>query len=123
MGQRFYFLIIITAIIFIVFEATSYTAFAQEEVQNPPATTLPNPLGETNTVWELIDKIIAALRDFIAPPIVGLMVMYGAFQILTASDSEDKFKSGKKTILYAVIGYAIILIASGISLIIKDVLR
>jgi len=91
--------------------------------ENPPAVTLPNPLGTTNTVWELIDKIIAGLRDFIAPPIVGLMVMYGAFQILTASDSEDKFKSGKKTILYAVIGYAIILVASGISLIIKDVFK
>lgn len=98
-------------------------ALADEGGENPSPITLPNPLGTTDTVWELIDKIIAALRDFIAPPIVGLMVIYGAFQILTASDNEDKFKSGKKTILYAVIGYAIIFIASGISLIIRDVLR
>lgn len=84
--------------------------------------TLPNPLGETNDVWELIDRIIDALRNYIAPPIVTLMVLYGAFQILTAADNQEKFKSGKKTILYAVIAYAIIFLASGISLVIRDVL-
>ena len=89
----------------------------------PGRISLPNPLGTTTTVSELINNIIRALRDYIAPPIVGIMIIYGAFQILFAAGSEEKFKTGKKTILYAVIGYAIILIASGISSIIVDVLR
>ncbi len=97
---------------------------ADEGGTNPPCppNELCNPLGETDTVMELIDKIIAALRDYIAPPIVALMVLYGAFQILFAGGEPEKFATGRKTILYAAIGYAIILIASGISLIIKSVL-
>ncbi len=115
----------IKKILFSVIFFTAIFSFAlqfarADECIPPCSVTLPNPLGTTDTVWKLIDTIITALRDKIAPPIVGLMVIYGAFQILFAGGEPEKFKTGRKTILYAVIGYAIIFVASGIDLIIKD---
>ena len=98
-------------------------AVADEPGSNQSPISLPNPLGTTSTIIELINKIISALRDYIAPPIVTIMILFGAFQMLFAQGDPEKFSTGKKTILYAVIGYFIILIASGISLVIKDVLK
>ena len=80
-----------------------------------------NPLG-SGTISDLINQIIDALVKNIAPPIFTAVVLYAAFQILTAGGDPEKFKNGKKTILYAVVGYSIILMAWGISSIIKDLL-
>ena len=80
---------------------------------------LPNPLGETETIPQLLEQIVRFLRD-IASPIVAIVVIYGAFQILFAAGDPEKFATGKKTILYAVIGYAIIWIGWGIAKIIED---
>lgn len=112
------------AIFAIFFIMSADIILADEGGTNPscPPNELCNPLGDTDTIMKLIDKIIAALHDYIAPPIVALMVLYGAFQILFAGGEPEKFATGRKTILYAAIGYAIIFIASGISLIIKSVL-
>lgn len=70
---------------------------------------LPNPL-KIESIEGLIDRVMTALY-FIIPPIAVLMVIIGAFQILTAAGSEEKFKTGKRTITYAVIGIAIFLLA------------
>jgi len=70
---------------------------------------LPNPL-KIQSITELLNRIINAL-NFIIPPIAVLMVIVGAFQILTAGGAEDKYKTGKRTITYAVIGIAIFLLA------------
>ncbi len=102
--------------------ASSFLNTAKADEGGGTGLGLPNPLGNTSDVWQLIDKIIKTLRDYFAPPIVGLMIMYGAYQILFAGGSEDKFKNGKKTILYAVVGFVIIVVASGISALIKNVL-
>ena len=87
------------------------------------AITLPNPLAPASDLFQLLTAIITALRVYIAPPILGLVVMYGAFQMLFAAGDPTKFTTGKKTILYAVIGYAIILIANGVALIIQDLVQ
>ncbi|PIW97782.1 hypothetical protein COZ81_00735 [Candidatus Jorgensenbacteria bacterium CG_4_8_14_3_um_filter_38_10] len=96
--------------------------FAQQ-CQNPPCVTigLSNPIG-SGTIADVVTKIVDGLRDYIAPPIVAAMILFAAFQILTAGGNEEKFKKGKKTLLYAVIGYAIIIISSGIIYLIEDVL-
>ena len=84
---------------------------------------LHNPLGpDTNTIMDVIQNIIVGLRDKIAPPIVAIMVLYGGFQMLFAGGVPETFSKGRETILYAVVGYAIIFIASGISAIITDIL-
>lgn len=82
---------------------------------------LPNPLGETGTIPELLEKIVSWLI-LIASPIAAGMIIYGAFQILFAAGDPEKFKIGKRTILYTVVAYAIIFVGWGIVSIIEDVL-
>ena len=82
---------------------------------------LHNPAGSNKTIAELIHNITSGLVT-VATPIVAIMVLIGAFQILFATGDPEKFKRGKKTILYTIIGYAIILVASGITSIIKNLL-
>lgn len=85
---------------------------------------LPNPLGAGNTtISQIINNVASYLSIYIAPPIVTIMIIFAAFQILTAGDNPDKVKTGKEIILWTVIGYAIILISWGITSIIQQLLR
>lgn len=81
---------------------------------------LPNPL-KTENITDLINQVTTYLI-MIAAPIVTIMVIVGAFQILTAGGNPEKFKKGKQTIFYAVIGFSIVLIAKGITALIKQLL-
>lgn len=83
---------------------------------------LTNPWGEGSTIPGVLDNIIEFLRDYIAPPIVAIMVIFGGFQMLFAQGDPERFSTGKKTILYAVVGYIIIIVASGISSLIESIL-
>ncbi|MDI6734327.1 MAG: hypothetical protein QMD50_02430 [Patescibacteria group bacterium] len=91
-------------------------------IQTSSTVCLTNPLNATSTIG-ILNNIIIALQVYIAPPIAAIMVLIGAFQILFAAGDPEKFKTGKKTILYAFIGYAIVLIAGGITSIITDILK
>lgn len=81
---------------------------------------LPNPLGYDNLL-DLLNGIMGKLI-IIAAPIVTIMVLYGAFKIMTAGDNPDRVKEGKNVILYAAIGYAILLVGSGFIYVIKELL-
>ena len=90
--------------------------------------TLTNPLctgGQANcqnsTATGLIKNIVGWIFTLATPIAVG-MIIVGALQMVTAAGSEDKFSTGKRTVLYAVIGYAIILIGWGITSIIQSLL-
>ncbi len=71
---------------------------------------LPNPLLKGTTIQNIFDKIIAALRVVI-PSIAAGVIIYAAFQILTAGGDTGKFATAKKTIGYAVAGLALFLVA------------
>ena len=58
----------------------------------------------------------------IAIPLVVIMVLVGAFQIMTAGGDPEKFSTGRKTITYAIVGFAAALIGLGIVSIIKSFL-
>jgi hypothetical protein len=79
--------------------------------------------GGNTTIAQLINNIAYYLSVYIAPPIVTLMILFAAFQILTAGDNPEKLTSAKNMILWTVIGYVIILIAWGITSIIQQLLR
>lgn len=79
-----------------------------------------NPLGCAQ-VTDCIQSILNGLI-YLAAPIVAIMVLVGGFQIMASGGNEEKLKTGKNTILYAVIGYAIILLASGVAAVINDVI-
>ena len=84
--------------------------------------TIPNPLGEGATIESLLQRIIDFLAFTIGPVIVVLMVVIAAFQMITAGGNPDKISSGRKTLTFALVGYAIILLADGLISVIKDIL-
>ncbi|MDE1970667.1 MAG: hypothetical protein KGI50_03780 [Patescibacteria group bacterium] len=63
-----------------------------------------NPLS-SNSVFDIINNVTAFLQPF-AAAVVVIMILVGAFQILTGNPSQ--ITTGRKTILWAVIGFAII---------------
>lgn len=65
-----------------------------------------NPL-EADTIEEILCAITNLLKTF-GLGIGIVMVIWGGIQILAAGGSEEKATQGKKTITWAVIGYAII---------------
>ncbi|MDO8584530.1 MAG: hypothetical protein Q7R85_00185 [bacterium] len=89
-------------------------------VKTAHAITIANPLGY-NTISDLICGIAAALA-VIAGAIAVIMVLYGAFQILTAGGEPKKFEEGRHTIIYAAIGLAVVLLASGIVSLVGNIL-
>jgi len=87
----------------------------------PVEVQLPNPLGSTSTVDSLLHRIVDWLVT-VAAPIAAVMIIYGAFQTLFAGGDPEKFTKGRKTILYAVVGYGIIFIGWGLVSIIEKLL-
>lgn len=82
---------------------------------------LENPLRTDDPV-ELLGSIVDWLI-IAGAPIAVVMVIYGAFQIMTAQGDTEKFTSGRKTIVYAIVGYGIIICAWGIVAVIQSVLE
>lgn len=72
----------------------------------PLNVSLPNPL-KAQSVEQLLNGVAAFLLT-IAVPIATIMIIIGGFQILTAAGNPEKVQLGRKTIVYAVIGLAII---------------
>lgn len=104
---------------------TCQTGVCRSSVTPPPPgggpITLTNPLGGTSDIRDLIQRFATILRDF-ATPVAVLMILFGAFRILTAAGDPAKFETGKKILLYTAIGYAIVFIGWGIVSIIESLL-
>ena len=79
-----------------------------------------NPLRAQN-VSDII-TIVANYLFGIGGAVATVMVLVGAFQILTAAGDPKKFGDGKKTIIYAAIGYAILLLSGGVASLVANVL-
>lgn len=84
------------------------------------ADAIPNPL-RYGTVPELIQAIVGAFQ-ILAGGVATVMVLWGAFKILTAGGEPKKFEEGKHTIVYAAIGLAIVFLAGGVVSLVANVL-
>ena len=74
---------------------------------------LTNPIG-CGTFGCVVTNVINFLIT-IAIPLCAIMVLIGGFQMITSAGNPEKFKSGRNTILYAVAGFAVVLLAKGVS--------
>ena len=54
--------------------------------------------------------------------IAFLLIVYAGFMIMTAGGNSEKVKKGRDVVLYAVIGFAVILFAQAVVFILKDLL-
>lgn len=70
---------------------------------------LPNPLSAGN-FEDLIDAIVSWLL-VIALPVVVLLIIFGGAQYMFAGVNPEQQRKAKNIILYALIGYAIILLS------------
>jgi len=90
---------------------------------SPPASiNFTDPLGGSETFASVANNVIYFLSTTIAIPLTAIMVLVGAFQITTSAGDPEKFSQGRKTILYAAIGFLIALVATGVTSIIKSAL-
>ncbi len=85
-------------------------------------TNITNPLA-TGSISDLINNITNYLVVYIAPSIVTLMILWGAFRMLTAAGDPEKFATGRKTVIYAVAGYVVVLLAAGITKVVIPLLN
>jgi len=81
---------------------------------------LTNPLSY-DTLEEILDAVAGFLFT-ISIPIMVIIIIIGAFQLITAGGSEEKIRKGKKTITWAVIGFVVVLVAGSIASLIKNIL-
>ncbi|MEK7640940.1 MAG: hypothetical protein AAB389_03010 [Patescibacteria group bacterium] len=102
-----------TAILVIAMAALPFLALAGHtsgHVEPLTSIELPNPLLKGTTIETVFSKIVGALKVVI-PSIAAGVIIYAAFQILTAGGDTAKFATAKKTIGYAVAGLALFLVA------------
>lgn len=79
-----------------------------------------NPLKDM-TLGDLLNTILQGLT-ILAIPVVTVMIIIGAYYLITSAGSADKVKKGKDYILWAVVGFAILLLASSVTAIITNFL-
>ncbi len=109
-----------------LFAAGATVAFAQ--VQNgATSVTLCDPLGNNcayggETFATVANNVINFLSINIAVPLAVIMVLVGAFQMMTSAGDPEKFTQGRKTLTYAAIGFAIAILAGGITSLIQSVI-
>lgn len=74
--------------------------------------TIQNPLT-ANSIPEVLDAIINFLLT-LAAPIAVIMTIFAGYLFLIAGDNQEKVKTARKTLLYVVIGVAILILSKGI---------
>lgn len=82
----------------------------------PPADsstfTLPNPLS-SQSITDILDKIIDFML-IVAGPVAVIMTIYAAYLFITAGDNQERIKTARKTLMYVIIGVAILILSKGI---------
>lgn len=82
---------------------------------------LVNPL-RFGKLEELLDAIAGFLFK-VSIPLFVVVIIIGAFQLITAGGNEERISKGKKTITWAVIGFVVILLAASVAALIQNFLE
>jgi len=82
---------------------------------------IPNPLGTGTTLMNVIDRFIDYALVLLVPLSI-IMVLLTGFFYMTAGGNEEKVKRAHQTLIWTVIGIAIVLLAKSAQLIIQSAL-
>lgn len=74
--------------------------------------------GFTDLLNSLIDGLL-----LLAVPVTVVMIIVGAYYIITSGGNPGKRTKGKDYILWSVIGFAILILAKSVVLIVRDFLK
>lgn len=88
-----------------------------------PSGGLTNPLGSSCTSLTCPASRVVNLLFTIAIPLCAIMVLVGGFQMMMSAGNPEKFSKGKKTLVYAAIGFAVVLIAGSVATLIQNFLQ
>jgi hypothetical protein len=83
--------------------------------------TLTDPLNGA-TFQTVVTNVTTFLFSYVAIPLCVIMVLVGAFQMMTSAGDPEKFGKGRKTLIYAAIGFAVAIIAGGITTLIQNII-
>ncbi len=81
---------------------------------------LPNPLGATCTITQLLDKILTTVIVPIGAVAATIAIIYSGFLFVSAQGNEEKLQTAKTTFMWTVIGVAVLLGAKVLSAGIKE---
>lgn len=84
-------------------------------------TTFENPLN-VDDIWELINSIIDFIYN-ISIPLLAIVVLWAGFTMITSGGKPENFKKGQNILLYAAIGFGIILLSKGVAYIVSEILN
>jgi len=98
------------------------TGVAYAQSTQSQAISLTDPLGGNETFTTVATAVAGFLFWDIAMPLSVVMVLVGAFQLMTSAGEPEKVSQGRKTLMYAIIGFAIAFVAGGITNIIKSLI-
>jgi Type IV secretion system pilin len=69
-----------------------------------------------NSSWTTVmTAVLSFLFWDVATPLCVIMVLVGAFQMMSAGGDPEKFSNGRKTLMYAAIGFVVALLAGGLT--------
>lgn len=88
---------------------------------NGGSISIPNPLGGTSNLSALIQSIAWDIYH-LAFILAFIMLVWGGIQYIMSGGNSGKIQNAKNTILYAVIGIAVVLIGRGFITLIQNLL-
>ncbi len=95
----------------VLWSSPLFTAYAVE---------IPPP-GRNRTIVDIINSLTRFAVTLLAPLSV-LMVLIAGFLYMTGGGNPEKIKTAHKVLLYALVGIAVVLLASSALVIIKEIL-
>ena len=101
--------------------AAPFVLIAWANVALAQSITLPDPLGG-QSFQDVTKNIAGFLYTDIAIPLCVIMALVGAFQLMTSAGDPEKTSRGRKTLMYAAVGFAVVLISGGLALLIQNVM-
>jgi hypothetical protein len=111
-------LYVASLIYMIVLPVVSY-ADGHNSTCDPTKGKICNPLDSTHTIPELIQKILeGALK--VGIPLLALAIIYSGFLFVVARGKSEKLEKAKDSLLYTIIGGAILLGAWAIAKMIQS---
>lgn len=84
---------------------------------------IPNPLGSGGKDIPTLISTIANWLLGIGTVIATIVVLWAALLFMTSGGSSTRVTQARQTLLYAIIGLAVLMLADGVALLIQNFLR
>lgn len=83
---------------------------------------IPNPLGNKGSDIPTLINTIAKWLLGIGGTIAVIVILWAAFLFMTSGGNKERVTMARKTLWYAIIGLALLLLATGVSELVKNIL-